>query len=219
MAGNNHPKDPHSTSITPRESSKGTFFPVADFSNWRVKCKEVNNLKLDDEAKRRYLEKLSETGKRGIAAAAAGVDCSTIQKHMSVDPEFMQAAEAAWDHYREQRVLNIENEALNGFEETIFSPTGEMATRRRYETQLRVMMLKAYDPDRYADKQSIDVNFKGGAVVIPLTPSNEEWEKQFANHSDNYVLPEVSDITTAGRTISDEIISGNINKNTDLSKV
>lgn len=197
-----------------RESSKGTFFPEADFTNWRVKCQDINNLKLDDAAKERYLVCLSKTGKRGMAAAAAGVHSCTITKHMSVDPEFMQAAEHAWDHYREQRVLNIENEALNGFEETIFSPTGEMATRRRYETQLRVMILKAYDPDKYADKQNIDVTFRGGAVVVPLTPTPDEWDKQFEQHREHMALPEAIDAT--GYTVSDE---GNINTKTDLSKV
>ena len=200
-----------------RESSKGTFFPKADYSNWRVKCQDENNLKLDDAAKQRYLEKLSQTGKRGIAAAAAGVSSTTIHKHMSVDPEFMQAAEHAWDHYREQRVLAIENEALCGFEETIFSPTGVMATRRRYETQLRVMILKAYDPERYADKQQLDVNFKGGAVVIPMTPTGDEWDKQFEAHREHMAFPEAMD--AQGYTIADEIVSGNINRNTDITKI
>jgi hypothetical protein len=202
------------------ESSKGTFFPVADFTNWRIKCKDINNLKLDDVAKERYLVALAETGKRGIAAAAAGVDCSTITKHMSVDPEFMQAAEVAWDHYREQRVLRIENEAINGFEETIFSPTGEKGTRKRYETQLRVMILKAYDPEKYGDKaQQLDVNFKGGAVVIPLTPTADEWDKQFEAHREYMALPEPAAIDTVGYSGDEHAMAGNINKNTDLSKV
>lgn len=199
------------------ESSKGTFFPEADFTNWRQKCQDINLLKLDDKAKERYLVCLSKTGKRGMAAAAAGVHTTTITKHMSVDPEFMQAAEHAWDHYREQRVLNIENEALNGFEETIFSPTGEKATRRRYETQLRVMILKAYDPDKYADRQNIDVNFKGGAVVIPMTPTADEWDKQFEAHREHMALPDA--IEAHGYSIADETIEGNISKNTDLTKI
>lgn len=215
------PSHPPAQQPTNRESSKGTFFPEADFSNWRVKCQDVNKLKLDDHAKQRYLEKLAQTGKRGIAAAAAGVDCQTIIKHMSVDPEFMQAAEVAWDHYREQRVLNIENEALNGFEETIFSPTGVMATRRRYETQLRVMILKAYDPEKYGDKsQSIDVNFKGGAVVIPMTPSPDEWDKQFEAHREHMALPApTTHIDTEGYSGDEHRVMGNIHQNTDRSKV
>lgn len=180
--------------------------------------KDVNNLKLDDTAKGRYLQKLAETGKRGIAAAAAGVDATTIRKHQTEDPEFLQACEAAWDEYREQRVLKIEQEAIDGFEETIFSPTGERGTRLRYETQLRVMVLKAYDPERYREKVEVDHNHIGGAIVIPLTPSSEEWEAQFNKAQETYQLPEA--ITVEGHeTFADQLQSGSLGQNTNKTPV
>lgn len=203
---------------TGRESSKGTFFPIADYSNWRVKVRDQKNLKLDDAAKQRYLECLAKTGKRGMAAAAAGVDSSTIRKHQTEDPEFLEACEAAWDDYREQRVLQIENEAINGFEETIFSPTGEKGTRKRYETALRAMVLKAYDPERYREKVDVNHDIVGGAIVVPLTPTPEEWEAQFAQQQSNYQLPQA--ITTEGHeTFADQLQNGSLGSNRDKAPI
>ena len=181
-------------------SSRGTFFPTLDYSNWREKIKDQRAIKLDDAAKQRYIETLAQTGKRGLAAAAAGVTGSTIQKHMKADPDFIEACEQAIDDYREQRVLMIENQALAGFEETIFSPTGEMATRQRYETQLRIMVLKAYDKETYTERKEIDVTFKGGAIVIPLPPSADDWDSMFEGHG-----KKMGDLIAEGETVPVDI--------------
>lgn len=198
-----------------RASSRGTFFPTLDYSNWRVKTKEASAIKLDDAAKGRYLQTLAQTGKRGLASAAAGVSHTCIQRHMKEDPEFIEACEVAITDYREQRVLLIENQALAGFEETIFSPTGEMATRQRYETQLRLAVLKAYAPDIYTEKKEIDVTFKGGAIVIPLPAAPEEWDKMFEKHGSEmgHLITEGVDVPTARENL---VASGHeldINKN------
>lgn len=207
--------DPHA----PRqiESSRGTFFAVADYSQWRVALRNRQAIKLDDPAKARYLTSLEKHGKRGMAAAAAGVCSTTISKHMEMDPEFKAAAEVAWDSYREQRVLQIENEAILGFDEVIFSPTGERGFRKRYETQLRLAVLRKLDPDGYREKSTLDVNFQGGAVVVPLPPSADEWEAMFAAQQAAYQLPESMD--TTGYNVSDAIQEGELSKNTNKDQV
>lgn len=154
--------------------------PAADFSNWRPRLRVAKMRELTDEDKQRYLEKLSQTGKVYIAARAACLHYHTVTKQMEMDEEFNELVDAALKHYNEHVEAIIEQDALRDPE----------------ATQLRVMLLKASNRERYSDKTNLDVTFKGGAVVVPLTPTADEWEKQFANHSSNYILPDTSDVIT-----------------------
>lgn len=180
---------------------KTTNHAFADDTNWREKIQAINSMSFDDAAKQRYINSLIKYGKRNLAAAAAGVTERTVKKHMSVDPEFDEAVEHALGWHRENRAKRLELSALNGYEETIIGANGEMATRKRYETQLRVLMLKGNDKDLYSDAP-MDVNlaFKGGALIIPATLNADEWEKQFD------VLREASELpASASSRISEEV--------------
>lgn len=173
------------------ETSKTTNHPFADDTNWRVKIQSIHSLSFDDYAKQRYLLALQKHGKRHLAAAAGGVTDATVRKHLTIDPEFDEAVEHALGWHRENRARRLETEAINGYEETIFGPNGEEGTRKRYETQLRVMMLKGNDREMYTE-QPLDVNvsFKGGALIIPATLDATEWERQFDVLREAAELPE-----------------------------
>lgn len=182
-------------------AAKTTNHAFADDTNWREKIQAINSMSFDDAAKQRYIDSLIKYGKRNLAAAAAGCTERTVKKHMSVDPEFDEAVEHALGWHRENRAKRLELSAINGYEETIFGPNGECSTRKRYETQLRVMMLKGNDKDLYSDAP-MDVNlaFKGGALIIPATLDATEWEKQFDTLREASELP-----ASSAARISDEI--------------
>jgi hypothetical protein len=180
------------------ESTTGYSVEVADKANWRYKTRERGTVKFCDRLKAIYLEQIEKHGKRMLAALHAGVATTTVSEHMKCDPEFQEAFDAAYDKYRETRVRKLETQAMNGFEETIFGPTGERSTRRRYETQLRAMVLKAHAPEMYSEKSSVDLTLRSGVMLAPAMLAPDEWEAQFRKLQETQVLPTPSDIPATG---------------------
>jgi hypothetical protein len=180
-----------------KESTTGYAVEVADKANWRYRTRERATVKFCDRLKAIYLEQIEKHGKRTLAALHAGVSRVTVAEHMKQDPEFQEAFDAAYDKYRENRVKKLETQAMNGFEETIFGPTGERSTRRRYETQLRAMVLRAHGPE-YQEKTNIDLTVRSGVMLAPAILAPDEWEAQFRKLQETQVLPEATDIPATG---------------------
>lgn len=185
------------------EGTKGYARPQVDRTNWRYTTRERAEVKFCDRLKAIYLQEIALSGKRALAALKAGVCSSTVKQHMVDDPEFCAAFDAAYDEYREARVKRLETSAMRGFEETIFSPTGERSTRRRYETQLRVMVLRALAPELYQDKSSVDITVRGGPMVVPAQLNEAAWEAQFIASQEAMALPPGTDATSVPGNIPD----------------
>jgi hypothetical protein len=180
-----------------REGNSGYAVEVADKTNWRYQTRERRTVKFCDRLKAIYLEQIEKHGKRTLAALHAGVATNTVSEHMKNDPEFQEAFDAAYDKYREARVRKLETQAMNGFEETIFGPTGERSTRKRYETQLRAMVLRAHGPE-YQERTNIDLTVRSGVMLAPAILAPDEWEAQFKRLQETQVLPESTDIPATG---------------------
>lgn len=186
------------------ESSKGYTNPKVDYQNWRYTTRERAEVKFCDRLKAIYLEEIRKSGKRALAALKAGVSVTTVKRQMKEDPEFCEAFDTAYDEYREARVKKLEAQAMNGFEETIFSPTGEKSTRRRYESNLRAMVLRAYAPELYQEKSALDITVRGGPMLVPAILDAGEWEKQFIAAQQAQALPEPTDSIPEAEFTSNE---------------
>lgn len=178
-----------------RKSSvpNGTSYPFVDDSGWREKIQRINAVALDDDAKQRFLMSLQKWGKKSLAAEAAGCTMATIKRHCLVDPEFNEAYEHALEFHRENRARILESSAMEGSVEPVFGSDGQVGERIRYETQLRVMILKGSDRDMYEDRKSIDVKHslvQSGALVVPATLNSADWEAQFDEMRAVQELPE-----------------------------
>ena len=177
--------------------NSGYAVEVADKTTWRYTTKQRRTVKFCDRLKAIYLEEIEKHGKRTLAALKAGVATNTVLEHMKQDPEFQEAFDLAYDKYRESRVRKLEAQAMNGFEETIFGPTGERSTRKRYETQLRAMVLRAHGPE-YQEKSALDITVRSGVMLAPAILNPDEWEAQFKKLQETQVLPSPEDIPTTG---------------------
>lgn len=162
--------------------------PVAEGQEtWRDRIQRMNGLKFDDEAKLEFLKELDNTGKIGLACQAAGISYTTYADHKDRDPKFLEAVEHTIKVFNAGRAAKIERQAINGFKEVVFGPNGERDERRRYETQLRVMVLKAADRDMYEDKTHLQLGIAGGAFIIPATLAPDDWEAQFAEQQEKFI--------------------------------
>lgn len=181
-------------------------FPIVKDETWRERVENLNGIKFDDNAKLKFLKELDRTGKIGLACQVAGVSTTSWRTHARKDPKFLEAVEHTIKVFNESRAAQIEKQAIDGFREVIFGPNGEKAYRRRYETQLRVMVLKAADKELYADHSTVDVNVQGGAFIIPATLNPDDWEKQFAEQQARFIPDTAPNLfVTQGEEVPDEL--------------
>lgn len=161
-----------------RVSTWGKANPVADQTGWRRSLRP-DQIKFDDEMKGRFLEQILVHGKRALAAQAAGVSMQTVRNHMKIDPEFAELFDQALQERADRVTRQIEEEALEGFEEPIFhAKTGELlGTKRVYETPIRLAILKRYDPE-YKDRSESTVVGAIGVLVAPAQMSPHDWIAQ-----------------------------------------
>lgn len=151
--------------------------PIVDMSGWRHQM-QASSLKFDDIQKRVFLETYSRTGVLGAACKAAGVSVTTYRKHLKNDPLFLEAAEEAFRNRASLVIETIEKQALEGHEE-VTETEKATKTRRIYESNLRLAMLRKYDPEGYKDRSEVDINHKGGGggvLLVPMKLSEEQWE-------------------------------------------
>lgn len=165
------------------KSTTGEVINVkADQTNWRKKMQQAR-IKLDDEAKLIYVDKLAETGLKWVSSNAAGVAESTVTTHRKNDPEFDAAVIESLNSYRDKvvdhaRTLIFEGEVTKRFK------NGEcIEEKHTYPIRLIELELKRQEAE-YRDKQTIDLNSQGGGVLIaPADKTPQEWidEQRAAN--------------------------------------
>lgn len=180
------------TGKVPRASVAGSFIPVAVQTNWR-KNLQAHRIKFDDRAKAAYLAELERSGRKGFAAAAAGVTPETVMRHIKdVDPDFAEAAEIALQAHRDRVAGKIIHEAVDGVlvtksrrvKATDGSDDWEEEVHRevRFESGIRASILKAYAPE-FRDSQTVNLGSGsgGGVLVVPVVGSMEDWQKIFGH--------------------------------------
>lgn len=172
--------------IKPQESIK-PIDPVVDDTTWRDRIKKLNCIKFDDNAKLKFLKTLEETGKIGLACQAAGISTGTWRGHAEREPDFYDAVKHTVEVFNARRAATLEQQAMKGFREVVFGPNGERAYRRRYETQLRVMVLRAADKEMYDETNNVNVNVNAGAFLVPATLNPDDWAKQFEEMQSRFI--------------------------------
>ena len=167
-----------------------------DDSGWR-KSISRGRIKFDDDAKQRYLDHYSEYGRKGQAAKCAGVHSHTVIEHMEMDPDFQMAVEEARGAYRDKVMEHAQTLIFEGVEVKRYTARGELIeTRKEYPIRLIELELKRVEPG-YREKQTLDLNTKGGVMVAPAEISPEDWIKQQEELNQSKGAP-IIDVTPKG---------------------
>lgn len=179
------PEDIEKMSVPRIGSSRPVTPGTVDDSRWLVKARNKDLVKLTDEMKDLYCERLLLHGKKMIAAKEIGVHYSSIEAHAKNDPDFAEDIQAALADRSQTIVQRLETEAMEGHVKLTYDKeTGSLiAEETKYETPLRAMMLKRFDPD-YKDRSEIDINIRGGVLVVPGRLAPEDWEAIFSPKKD-----------------------------------
>ena len=155
--------------------------------------------------RRVYLNELRTHGQKHLAAEAAGVSQGIVQaykKNSDPDKTFTQAEALCLALRSESLVRRLESEFVDGLMEPKIDkegnliywnkPTGKLNPDgtdvtirvplfiRKVESAARLRVLERHDP-AYREHKEVDVNSKGGVLVVPAPASNlADWEAQVA---------------------------------------
>lgn len=180
-------------------TSTGKRNPRVDMAAWRVKLQK-SRIKFDDDQAEIYLHELAATGLKGRAAEKAGVCMLTVSNRMDNDPDFTVARDAAMQIYNDMVSDAVRERGVIGWKESVYSKgirviepvlnedgtqrmnaEGEAVFQyafiRKFSDRMLELEAKRTNPE-YRDKQTIDLNTKGGGVLVaPAGMTAEEYIK------------------------------------------
>lgn len=128
----------------------------------------------------RFLEGIRLHGYNEMAAHKAGCTLNTvvtwIKERGEQGKEFKEMWALARILHGQEICDQLQKEAINGHVEPIFDKGGKrVGEKKRYETTLRAMVLKKYDPE-FREKTEVTHKTETGVMVVPqVVPSVAAW--------------------------------------------
>jgi nucleotide-binding universal stress UspA family protein len=124
-----------------------------------------------------FLAHLAECGILTDAAAAAGVDRSTVWRRRQDDLDFAKACDEAIDMAADKLEAEARRRALDGTEEPVYQGGQLVGTKRVYSDSLMALLLKGRRKKVFADRTEL-TGADGGPVkaqvlVVTGVPSDE----------------------------------------------
>ena len=126
----------------------------------------------------RFLRTLKETC--NLTKAAESVDSSAeyMRKMMKRDDEFKAACQNALEEGLDNLEYEVKRRGFDGVEEPVYWQGIEIAKIKKYSDKLAMYYLDAYRGERFKKDTNVNVNHKGGVLLIPANRSMEEWAKE-----------------------------------------
>ncbi|TDR82195.1 terminase [Paludibacterium purpuratum] len=125
----------------------------------------ANTTKATPEKLAQFLEVLATTANVSAAAKKVRIDRTHMYRLRDDDPEFA----AAWDEAVKLGTAALEDEAVrrahDGTLKPVFYKGERCGTIREYSDTLLIFLLKARDPERFADRLKQEVTGKGGGPL------------------------------------------------------
>lgn len=146
----------------------------------------ANLTKLTPEKMARFLEVLSDTANVSAAAKKIRMSRQYMYQVRGEDEEFA----AAWDEAVKLGTAALEDEAVrrakDGTLRPVFYKGEKVGTIREYSDTLLIFLLKARDPDKYADRVKKEVTGAGGGPVQHAAVSMEDYRAARSKIIDDY---------------------------------
>ena len=126
--------------------------------------------RMTPKKREKFLALLGEYGNVSKAAAEAKVSRTGIYNLRDSDPAFA----AAFDAAVKLGIAALEDEAkrraFEGYDKPVFYQGAQCGVAREYSDTLMIFLLKAHDPDKYAERTKSDVTLTGEISHRRATP-------------------------------------------------
>ena len=129
--------------------------------------------KLTSKKKQQFLELLAEYGNVSRAAQEAKIIRTHIYQIRDSDPDFAAAFDAAVKLGTAALEDEARRRAFEGCDKPVFYQGIQCGAVREYSDTLMIFLLKAHDPEKYAERTKNDVTL-GGALKMDVTLSPRE---------------------------------------------
>ena len=131
------------------------------------------------EKRSKFCDELAGCGNMARAAMACGVTTTTVRQHMQDDRTFADAVQLAKDAFASDVEAELVRRAMEGITDYKLDNKGNIVLKiKKYSDRLLELLIKKTNPE-YADKSQLDVNVKGGLLVLTATKENaDEWKER-----------------------------------------
>lgn len=104
-----------------------------------------------------FLKILADTPNITVAARAANVSRSTVEKHRKEDALFAERLQEALDEGLDLWEQECARRAFKGVERGVYHEGCLIDTNMHYSDNLATFLLKAHRPEKYRERTSVDV--------------------------------------------------------------
>lgn len=158
-------------------------------------------VKMDVRAKARALKAYGETGRKGLAAAAAGCSRQCLDQHLKDDPEFADAWADAKDDFSTRLQLGLYQRGFVGTPKPIVGRVGKdqdgiIGYELVRSDSVALAMAKAFMPELYGDRLQVDANVTGGVLVVGAPMTADAWMLQNQGVQPKNHVPLLEEIRT-----------------------
>jgi len=137
-------------------------------------------VRFTDVRKLIYLDNLAITGVQQTSAQRAGVSAESLRHHRKNDPQFHEAETGVLMVFAESLEVEAHRRAVEGVDRPIYQRGELVGTEKVYSDQLLAMLLKANKPDKYRENQKVEIEHKGGVLLIPASPEDSRtWQEKY----------------------------------------
>ncbi len=135
---------------------------------------------LSDRRKRVFLIAMAETGVMANACARAGWTRATAMGLRKADPRFREAWDDAVEFCADAAEAEAFRRGVHGVEKDVYFKGVVVGKETIYSDRMLELTLKARRPDRFRDNHKMEVETKGGVLIVPAAPSEGDWGEQAA---------------------------------------
>ena len=120
---------------------------------------------------------LAETGILSTACTRAGWTLHVAKSLRAADPDFKQRWDDALEFAADAAEAEAFRRGVHGYEKDVYFKGEKVGKETMYSDRMLELTLKARRPDRFRDSHKVEVDSKGGVLVLPAAPSDEgSWE-------------------------------------------
>lgn len=133
---------------------------------------------LSARRKRMFLVALAETGIISQACARAGWTPHVAKSVRAADQDFAARWEDALEFAADAAEAEAFRRGVHGYEKDIYFKGDKVGKEVIYSDRMLELTLKARRPDKFRDSHKMELETKGGVLVIPAAPNEGDWEAQ-----------------------------------------